>query len=382
MIMSDRKELLGEVDRIVVKMGTSSIMRKGDALYESLMDAVAAQTAELKKNGKEVLLVTSGAIGVGMKAMGVHPNPNEIPMRQAAASVGQGILMQKWNESFQKQGLNTAQILITKDDYSRRNTVLNLNNTVDALLRNGVVPIFNENDAICIKEIGEVFGDNDTLSAVIASRTDADLLLILSDVGGLYNRDPGRYPDAELVKTVSRVTADIENMAGNSVSGLGVGGMKTKVAAARICGEAGCSMIIASASESCVITRIAVGEDIGTLFISNTAVPKKRRWLKAVVSHGRVTVDDGAKKAVYGNSSLLPVGVKYVEGTFSAGEVVEIFNRGEVIAKGISDYNSDELMKIRGLRSDMAEKVIGHRNHTDAVRRENMVILNTADDIS
>ena len=202
MIRMDRKELLGEVGRIVVKVGTSSITQGGDSASRDFMDSVADQVKRMRDAGKEVLIVTSGAIGIGLKTMKVKPKPNEIPIKQAAASVGQGILMQKWNDSFQKHGINVGQILITMDDYSNRDTVLNLNNTIDALLAHSVVPIFNENDSICVKEIGAVFGDNDTLSAVIASRTDSDLLIILSDVDGLYTKNPKLYPDAEIIHTV------------------------------------------------------------------------------------------------------------------------------------------------------------------------------------
>ena len=198
----DRKELLGDVERVVIKVGTSSITMGGSVPSSDFMDGVARQISNLKGQGKEVLIVSSGAIGIGLKAMNARPKPNEVPIKQAAASVGQGILMQKWNDAFQRYGLNVAQILITMDDYSDRDTVLNLNNTISTLLKYGVIPIFNENDAISVKEIGAVFGDNDTLSAVIASRADADLLVILSDVAGLYDGNPKDNPDAKLISVV------------------------------------------------------------------------------------------------------------------------------------------------------------------------------------
>ena len=179
----DRKELLGDVERVVIKVGTSSITMGGSVPSSDFMDGVARQISNLKGQGKEVLIVSSGAIGIGLKAMNARPKPNEVPIKQAAASVGQGILMQKWNDAFQRYGLNVAQILITMDDYSDRDTVLNLNNTISTLLKYGVIPIFNENDAISVKEIGAVFGDNDTLSAVIASRADACLSYCPTSLG-------------------------------------------------------------------------------------------------------------------------------------------------------------------------------------------------------
>ena len=309
--MVSRKEQLANVERVVIKVGTSSITQGGSTPSEAFMDLVAKQIADIKKAGIEVLIVSSGAVGIGLKAMNATPKPNEIPIKQAAASVGQGILMQKWNDSFQKFGLNVAQILITLDDYSDRDTVLNLNNTITTLLKYDVIPIFNENDAICIKEIGAAFGDNDTLSAVIASRADADLLVILSDVAGLYTANPNTDPDAKLIDTVGEITQEIEDIAGGPGTKLGTGGMKTKIKAAKICQDAGCMMIIASSSENDVISRTVLGEQIGTLFTADSAITKKRRWMKSAKSNGKIVIDDGAMKALLEHRSLLPVGIKF-----------------------------------------------------------------------
>ena len=278
----DRKELLGDVERVVIKVGTSSITMGGSVPSSDFMDGVARQISNLKGQGKEVLIVSSGAIGIGLKAMNARPKPNEVPIKQAAASVGQGILMQKWNDAFQRYGLNVAQILITMDDYSDRDTVLNLNNTISTLLKYGVIPIFNENDAISVKEIGAVFGDNDTLSAVIASRADADLLVILSDVAGLYDGNPKDNPDAKLISVVDGLSEDIIKVAGGPGTKMGTGGMRTKLNAAKICNDAGCRMIIASSAEPDIILRTVGGEDIGTVFLSDNVISKKRRWIKAV----------------------------------------------------------------------------------------------------
>lgn len=368
-----RKELLGNVDRVVIKIGTTSLMQGRKSISIDFMDSVAEQVKALKDEGKEVLIVTSGAIGVGLKAMKVQANPNDIPIRQAAASVGQSILMQRWADSFQRQGMLVGQVLMTFDNYSDRDSAINLNNTIDSLLENGVIPIFNENDAVCITEIK--FGDNDTLSAIVASRTDADLLVILSDVAGLYDSDPTKNPDAKLVPVVHNIDSTVRSMAGDSSTGLGTGGMKTKLDAAVICRDAGCSMIIASSKEPDVIYRTVTGDEVGTVFVSDNEITKKRRWIKAAHASGRVIIDDGAVKAVLDHKSLLPVGIRSVEGTFDKGEVVEIINGGVRIAKGISGYSSKDLIAIAGKHSSDLESALGRKDHKEAIISENIIVL-------
>ena len=239
-----------------------------------------------------------------------------------------------------------------------------MNNTIESLLKNGVVPIFNENDAVCISEIK--FGDNDTLSAIVASRTDADLLIILSDVAGLYNSDPTSNPDAKLVPVVYSID-DVRHMAGDSVSGVGTGGMKTKLNAAQICHDAACSMIIALSKEDQVIYRASTGDDIGTIFVANKGISKKRRWIKSAHPSGRIIIDEGARNAVLDHKSLLPVGIRDVEGRFNKGDVVEIVCSGDVVAKGIIDYDSTDIKMIKGKHSDEIEFILGYKAHDDAV---------------
>lgn len=371
----NRKEMLGDAERIVIKVGTTTITKGSSAASKEIMDSIARQVKELKDQGKDVLIVTSGAIGIGMEAMGVRPNPNDIPIRQAASSVGQSILMQKWNESFQKVSITIAQILLTMDIYSDRESVLNLNNTIDSLLEHNVVPIFNENDAVSIKEIGAVFGDNDTLSAVIASRVDADLLIILSDVDGLYDKNPNTNKDAVFIPVVDEITPKIKEMAGDSVSGVGVGGMRTKIKAAEICRDAGCRMVIASNSVENAISGIVAGKNIGTIFLSDTHISKKRRWLKSAKSQGAIIVDDGAVKAIKNHQSLLPVGIIGTNGRFSQGDVVDIINGEVTVAKGISNYNSDDVSKIRGIHSSRIQEVLEKKKQDDVILSENMVLL-------
>jgi len=307
--------------------------------------------------------------------MGVKPNPNDIPIRQAASSVGQSLLMGKWNDSFKKQGITVAQILLTMDIYSDRESVLNLNNTIDCLLKHDVIPIFNENDAVSIKEIGAVFGDNDTLSAVIASRVDADLLIIMSDVDGLYDKNPNLHKDAKFISVVKEITPEIKEMAGDPVSGAGVGGMKTKIKAAEICKDAGCRMIIVSNEIEDAVLKSIGGEDVGTIFIADTQMSKKKRWLKSARALGVIFVDEGAERAIRNHQSLLPVGVIRVSGHFAKGDVVDIVCKDITIAKGTPNFSSDEVEKIKGLHSSKINEILGKNKKNDVILSENIVII-------
>ena len=262
---------------------------------------------------------------------------------------------------------------MTFDVYSDRDSANNLNNTVESLLDNSVVPIFNENDAVCINEIK--FGDNDTLSAIVASRTDSDLLVILSDIDGLYDSNPSENKDAKFIPVVHRIDDSIKAMAGGTSSGFGTGGMKTKIDAAEICRDARCDMIIASSKVYGVVYRTVAGDDVGTLFVSGDEVPKKRRWIKSAHAAGRITIDKGAEKAVLEHKSLLPVGIRKVEGEFRKGDVVEIVCEGRVIAKGTPSYSSKDLSAIAGKHSDEIEGTLGYRLHADAILSENIALL-------
>lgn len=370
--MVDRKDVLSDVGRVVIKIGSSSIIRNGTKVSRDFMDSVAEQVKSLRDRGIEVLIVSSGAIALGLRSMGVVPKPHEIPIRQAAASVGQGMLMKEWSDCFQRYGLLVGQILMTMDTYSDRESALNLHNTVMSMLEHGVIPIFNENDAIRTQEIR--FGDNDTLSAIVASRTDADLLVILSDVDGLFDSNPTHNPDAKLIPVVEDLAA-VEDVAGDAGTSMGTGGMKTKLKAAHICRDAGCYMIIACSSADMGVYRAVTGEDIGTLFMTGTEISKKRRWIKSAHPSGKVVIDQGAVKAILGHRSLLPVGIRAVEGTFDKGDVVDIVCDDRVIAKGIVSYGSDDLRSIAGRHSDDIERILGYRVHDDAVISENIAVL-------
>ena len=381
--MIDRKEFLSEVNKIVIKIGTSSITKQDcDSTKENcsidptFMESIAAQIFELRKRGKEVIVVSSGAIGVGLYELGIAPKPREIPIRQAAAAVGQSILMQYWSEAFSKYGIKVAQILLTYDFYSDRVSYLNLRNSISTLLEYGVVPIINENDCTCTNEIEAIFGDNDKLSAMVASKIDADLLIILSDIDGLFDRNPKTHNDARLISLVERITPEIESYGGDPTSFKGVGGMRTKIKAAKICSMAGCYVLIANSEIKEVLLRVLSGEEIGTLFLAERQIQKNRaRWIILARASGTVRVDAGAKAAVLGKNSLLPAGVIEVEGSFDRGDVVRLECEGRVFAKGITDYTSEELMKIKGAHTDEIEDILGYSNYSNVIKKENIGIL-------
>ena len=381
--MTDRKQFLNDVNKIVIKIGTSSITKKGcDDTKENcsidpgFMESIAFQVSELRKHGKEVILVSSGAIGVGLNELGIAPKPREIPIRQAAAAVGQSILMQYWSEAFSKYGMKVAQILLTYEFYSDRVSYLNLRNSISTLLEYGVVPIINENDCTCTNEIEAIFGDNDKLSAMVASKIDADLLIILSDIDGLFDRNPKTHSDARLLSLVERITPEIESYGGDPTSFKGVGGMRTKIKAAKICSMAGCYVLIANSEIENVVLKILSGEEIGTLFLAERHIQKNRaRWIILARASGTVRVDAGAKAAVLGKNSLLPAGIVGVEGSFDRGDVVKLECEGRVFAKGITDYTSEELLKIKGAHTNEIEGILGYKNYDNVIKKENIGIL-------
>lgn len=371
--MIDRKELFNDVSKVVVKIGTSSINTESGELNHQFMENMAAQVASLHQQGKKVILVSSGAIGIGIDILDFDSRPREIPVRQACAAVGQGVLMQEWSKSFEKYDLKVAQILLTYESFSNRLTYLNLRNSISTLLSYGVIPIINENDSTCVNEIEATFGDNDKLSAMVASKMEADLLVILSDIDGLYDKNPKRNDDAKLLNVVEEVTPEIESYGGSPTSMKGVGGMRTKIEAAKICNMAGCYMLIANSDVENVIVRTLSGEGLGTLFLANQEVHKNRiRWILLSKSSGSIEVDKGAKKAILNSMSLLPSGITNIIGDFDRGDIVEIKCNGDVFAKGITDYTSSEIDKIKGKHTNEIADLLGYKNYDHAIKKENI----------
>ncbi|WNY27723.1 glutamate 5-kinase [Methanolapillus ohkumae] len=373
----NRQELLDDLSRIVIKIGTTSIMNDDSTINIAFLDSVASQTAALLARGKEVIIVTSGAIGVGLLMLGIPTKPKEIPIRQAAASVGQSELMRYWSEAYQNYGTKVAQILLSYDFYSDRVKYLNLRNSIITLLGYGVVPIVNENDSTCTNEIETVFGDNDRLSAMVASKIEADLLIILSDIDGLYDKNPKVFSDAKLIHFVSKITPEIEAYGGDPTSMKGVGGMRTKLIAGKICEKAGCHMVIANSGIDHVIERVVAGENIGTLFYAEeeNVSKNKSRWISFSKAEGTISVDRGAMDAVIKTGGLLPKGIKSVSGNFNRGDVVALECGGAIFAKGITDYGAQDIEKIKGVHTDEIEKILGHKDYDNVIRKENIALL-------
>ncbi len=372
----DRKELFKDIKKIVVKIGTSSLTSEDGSFNRQLTEDTARQMAELRRFGKTIIIVSSGAIGIGVEELKMPSRPREIPLRQAAAAVGQNILMQEWMAAFKKYDINVAQILLTYEAFSNRMTYLNLRNSISALLEAGVVPVINENDPICVHEIEATFGDNDKLSAMVASKVEAELLILLSDIDGLYNKNPKKNKDAHLLSIIEKITPEIESYGGSPTSMKGVGGMRTKIEAAKITSIAGCHMVIANSAVDDVILKIMRGENIGTLFLAQNGKFKNRtRWIILSKSSGKIIVDKGAENAVKKGMGLLPSGIAEVSGQFERGDIVDFESDENVFAKGITDYSSSELNKIKGKHSDMIEKTLGYKNYDEVVRKTNIGML-------
>ncbi|MCX9010237.1 MAG: glutamate 5-kinase [Candidatus Methanoperedens sp.] len=372
----DREKLFRDIKRIVVKIGTSSLTKEDGSFNRRLTEDIARQVSELRELGKTVIIVSSGAIGIGVEEMKLGTRPREIPLRQAAAAVGQNILMQEWMAAFGKYDLKVAQILLTYEAFSNRMTYLNLRNSISELLEFGIIPIINENDPICVHEIEATFGDNDKLSAMVASKAEAELLVLLSDIDGLYNKNPKKNDDAQLISTIEKITPEVESYGGSPTSMKGVGGMRTKIEAAKITSISGCHMVIANSAVDNVVVRVVNGENIGTLFLAKDGKYKNRtRWIILSKTSGKIIVDSGAEKAIRKSRGLLPSGIVEVAGDFDRGDVIEIENEGRVFAKGITDYTSSELNEIKGKHSDMIEKILGYKNYDEVVRKGNIGLL-------
>jgi glutamate 5-kinase len=366
--------------RIVAKFGTNVLTAGTDRLDLEVMAALVGQVARLHKRGAELLIVTSGAIAAGRHRLSLPADRKDIPFRQVLAAVGQSDLMRAYQELFEWHDITVAQTLLTRRDLSDRQGYLNARNTLLAMLEMRVVPIINENDVVAVDEIeGAKIGDNDNLSALVTNLIDADLLAILTDTGGLYTSDPRLNPDAELVPRVERIDARIEALAGTASGGPGVGGMVTKLQAARLATAGGADVVIAGGREPHVLVRLAEGEQVGTLFPTSVdRMESRKRWILAGLSiKGNVIVDEGAAKVLReSNRSLLPAGVQAVEGSFQRGDPVCIVDPfGQRIACGIANYSSEDIQRIRGLRTDRIEETLGHHYGGEVVHRDNLVLL-------
>ncbi len=372
---------LGQASRVIVKLGSRVVTTPEGDVDEWHLSHLAEQIAELTTAGKEVVIVTSGAIRAGRNQLSIRDQRMDLPARQAAAAVGQIELMWRYREIFGRVNQQIAQVLLTQAELSDFRRYLHLRNTLTTLLREyKVVPVLNENDSVSAQ--GVQIGENDRLAAVVASKLDADLLLSLSDVAGYFEGDPNRDPSAKLIPLVEEITPEMERKAADSAGLAGRGGMRTKVESARLAMNAGVIMVVAHGREPDVIRRIMRGEEIGTVFIPKVSKMRSRkRWIAyAAVPKGQVIVDEGAARAlVEEGKSLLPVGIVNVEGEFEAGDMVtvavdETGGRRE-IARGLTNYESRDLRRIQGCRSKDIVKRLGHRDFDEAIHRDNLVVL-------
>ena len=378
--ISDSSSSLPQYRRIVVKLGTGLLTSGSEHLGENIMANLVAQIAKLQQQELELLIVSSGAIASGRRKLDLTGKLMGIPYKQVLAAVGQYRLMQIYEQLFNRHNITVAQALLTRTDLADRAGYLNARNTLLALMELGVICIVNENDVVAVDEIEEYkFGDNDNLSAMVANLVDADLLLILSDIAGLYTADPRRNPDASLIPEVERIDTEIERLATDTSSEGSTGGMITKIEAAKLATASGVTMVIADGREPDIVLRVAAGEALGTRFLPTaTKLESRQRWmLSGLSTRGKLVVDSGAALALKKqNSSLLAAGIRQVEGEFQRGDIVNIYDPdGTQLGCGITNYNSGDIEVIKGTHSKKIASLLGHDYGSEVVHRNNLVVL-------
>lgn len=366
--------------RIIAKFGTRLLTSGTEHLDLEVMSSLVAQIAQLHHQGKEIIIVSSGAIAAGREKLAGISERKNTQFKQVLASVGQSYLMSAYEQLFNRYDIPIAQALLTKADMSDRAGYLNARNTLLALMELGVICIVNENDVVALDEIEELkFGDNDNLSAMVANLVDADLLILLTDIGGLYTDDPNYNPEAQLIRRVDKIDSKIEHLASKTANRLGTGGMVTKIEAARLATSSGVSVIIADGYEPDILLRIDKGEDIGTFFPAQVnKMESKKRWLlSGLASKGKVVVDKGAEIAIKEqNKSLLPAGILEVNGDFQRGDTLDILDeQGRQIGCGVSNYSSVDISVIKGAHSAKILTLLGHNYGDEVIHRNNMVVV-------
>jgi glutamate 5-kinase len=371
------RQALRKAARIVVKLGTNVVAAPDGALNRPALASLAQEIVERRRAGRQILLITSGAVRTGLARLGLPGDTQDVPTRQAAASVGQIELISYYREVFARFEQPVAQVLLTQADIADPRRYLHLRNTLSTLLAQGALPIVNENDPVSID--GVAIGENDRLAALVAAKVDADLLVLLSDVDGLFTGDPRTDPDAELIDSVTSITRDIERYARESAGGVGRGGMPAKLHAAKAAMNAGVYMVIARGSAPRAVTRILEGEAVGTLFVPRPGKlrSRKHRIGFAHTPKGRLVVDDGAKKALLERgSSLLPVGIEFVSGQFRQGDLVSVMDSADSeIARGLANYSADEVRKIRRCHTGEIQSRLGYHPFDEVIHRDNLVLL-------
>jgi glutamate 5-kinase len=373
----NRKNCFSIARRVVIKVG-SNVLTRENGLNVTAIRSISRQICHLIDKGLEVILVSSGSMASGLTKVGLSKRPDEIPKRQAVAAVGQAGLIMAYEKAFDRYHRKVAQILLTGDDLSNRTRYLNARNTLHTLISWGVVPIINENDTVMVEEIK--FGDNDTLAAMITLQMDADILINLTDIEGLFTRDPRTAPDAELIPVVSTINKDLEKLASDIPGALGTGGMLSKVRAASKVTAAGIPMVIARGEKPDILKKLFAGEDHGTFF-----VPKKERlasrkcWIGYTIKpKGAIRIDAGAASAIlHRGKSLLPSGIVGVDGEFDVGAPVEFkTDDNEPLGVGLVNYSSGDIRKIKGLKSNQIKKRLGQKTYDEVIHRDNLTVTN------
>ena len=366
---------LQQAKRIVVKIGSALLVeQESGRLNRAWLEALAADVARLRARGQEVLLVSSGAIALGRRHLGLSAGKLKLDEKQAAAAVGQIRLAHAWKEVLDAHDLTVAQILLTFADTEERRRYLNGRNTLGALLRLGAIPLINENDTVATSEIR--YGDNDRLAARVAQMISADCLVLLSDVDGLYTADPTKDANAQFIPEIHGITAEIERMAGGSASAVGSGGMATKIAAARIAVAAGCHMCVALGREMHPLKRLEAGARCSWFYPNANPIAVRKQWIAgALAPAGELCVDDGAAAALLKGKSLLPAGITAINGRFERGDALVVRDtRGAELARGLSAYSSDDAERIRGRKSGEIEALLGYRGRDEMIHRDDLVV--------
>ena len=372
-----RQEVVALAHTVVVKVGTNVLTGADGRLAPARLQDLADQGQRIRKTGRKVALVSSGAIGAGVGRLGLGKRPSDLRELQACAAVGQGFLMRAYQECLDAHGTHTAQILLTAGDFDHRGRYLNARNTIVTCFEWGVLPIINENDTVSVAEIR--FGDNDHLAAMVTNLLQAPLLVLLTNVDGLYTSDPTAHSEAQLLTTVPQIDGAVMDMAGGSQSVLGTGGMRSKIRAARLATAAGESVIMANGTQPGILDAIFAGEQVGTLFLPHgTTVPAWKRWVGYTARpKGHLLVDAGARQAVqHKGRSLLPIGIVSVHGAFGKGDVVSLCDpEGIEFARGLTNYAAADIGRILGLRTEQIAEVLGAVPYAEVVHRDNLVVI-------
>ncbi|MCK5710508.1 MAG: glutamate 5-kinase [Deltaproteobacteria bacterium] len=372
-----RKSIISNVNRVIIKIGSSVLTDSDGSLSESVFEKLALEISKIRDKNIEVIVVSSGAIASGMKKLGIVKRPKEISMKQAIAASGQSTLIRHYERAFSAFNLHVAQILLTLDGLLDRKRYLNARKTLITLLRMGIIPIVNENDTVAVEEI--MLGDNDNLAAHITSLIEADLLIMLTDIEGLYSKDPRNNKDAEFISLIERIGEEIENTAGDTFGRATIGGMKTKIEAAKKAAAFGVPTIIANGKNGSTLGDIFDGEEVGTLFLpSEESLSGRKHWIAFTLkSAGEIVIDDGAKKAITSSGkSLLPSGIKEVHGNFGVGESVTcVDENGTEVARGLTSYSAGDIRKIMGSKTSDVEGILGYKYSDEVIHRDDLAVL-------